>query len=68
MNLRKLLTRLNNAIRPLHVEGQEVDRGLALDAKVTAFGIGNPGSVTGHTPAPAPTSSWVYSEQDEKPE
>jgi hypothetical protein len=55
MDLRKLLTKLNDTIRPLHVEGQEVDRGGALDAKVVARGIGNPGSVTGNRPAPAPT-------------
>ena len=53
MNLRKLLTKINNAIRPVHVKGDGQGAGGLSDAKAASFGPGT-------SPTAPPT-------QDEKP-
>ena len=55
MNLRKLLTKINNAIRPVHVKGDGQGAGGLSDAKATALG------------GASVTTKWGASQQDEKP-
>ena len=56
MNLRKVFTKINNAIRPVHVGDQGGGGASLLDAKVTAFG-GSQGQTA--------TTANVPSQQDE---
>jgi len=65
VKLRELLTKINDAVRPVHVGDAEPSYD-PLDARVTAR-AGNAGATTiGGGPAPA-TTDWVPSQQDEEP-
>ena len=65
MKLRKWLTKLNDAIRPPHVQG---DGGLSdskIDAMTTMTGA-EMADLQGPGPVSAPVG-WVPSQQDERP-
>lgn len=66
MKLRKLLRKINDAVRPVHVEGMEgyerpIDNTTAMTTMTTM-----PADVGVPLPQSAPPN-WVPSQQDEKP-
>ena len=64
MKLRKWLTKLNDAVRPPHVQREDVSTGDKTDAMTTMAGseIANLGFGEGLAP-----TNWVSSQQDERP-
>ncbi len=67
MKLRQLLTKINDVIRPEHVQDEGHGADPLLDAKVVARAGNLGGAGYGAAPAPASTD-WVSLQQDEKPE
>jgi hypothetical protein len=66
VKLRKLLTKINDSIRPMHVQGVGPSGAdPLLDGRVTARSGNLGGLAQGATPAKAPTD-WVPSQQDEE--
>jgi len=64
MKLRKLFTKVNDAVRPVHVQGEGGGADPLLDGKVVARAGNLGGAGYGAAPAPASTD-WVPSQQDE---
>jgi hypothetical protein len=63
MSLRSLFTKINDAIRPVHMKGDEP----SMDALIDARAAGRAGNVGGTgMSGPMPTGAWMPSQQDEK--
>jgi hypothetical protein len=59
----ELFRRINDAIRPVHVKGQEA----SMDAVIDARAAGRAGNVGGTgTSGPLPGGEWVSSQQGEE--
>jgi hypothetical protein len=63
VKLHALLGKINDAIRPVHVKGNEP----SMDAVIDARAAGRAGNVGGTgMSGPMPTGNWIPSQQDEE--
>ena len=62
MKLRELLRKINDSIRPMHVQGEGSGADPLLDGRVAGRG-----GKLHSAPGPANTTNWAPSQQDEGP-
>jgi hypothetical protein len=60
VNLRKLLRKINDSIRPIHVQGEGSGSDPLLDGRVA----GRAGNL--HAASPTSSTDWAPSQQDEE--